>query len=73
MIEVDPPNSVSIFLQVPMYILITAGEVMFSITGLEFAYSQVYSALLVAMVTMSCDCVAMDTTQHTPLTHTGSC
>ena len=29
------------FLQVPMYVLITAGEVMFSITGLEFAYSQV--------------------------------
>ena len=40
-IEIDEPNSVSIFLQVPMYIIITAGEVMFSITGLEFAYSQV--------------------------------
>lgn len=39
-VELDPPNSVSIFLQVPMYILITAGEVMFSVTGLEFAYSQ---------------------------------
>ncbi len=39
--QVDPPNSVSIFLQVPMYVLITAGEVMFSVTGLEFAYSQV--------------------------------
>ena len=31
----------SIFLQIPMYVLITAGEIMFSITGLEFAYSQV--------------------------------
>ena len=40
-IEIDEPNSVSIFLQVPMYVVITAGEVMFSITGLEFAYSQV--------------------------------
>lgn len=40
-VEVDEPNSVSIFLQVPMYVIITAGEVMFSITGLEFAYSQV--------------------------------
>ena len=39
--EIDEPNSVSIFLQVPMYVVITAGEVMFSITGLEFAYSQV--------------------------------
>ena len=40
-IEIDEQNSVSIFLQVPMYVVITAGEVMFSITGLEFAYSQV--------------------------------
>lgn len=39
-VEVDPPNAVSIFLQVPMYTVITAGEVMFSVTGLEFAYSQ---------------------------------
>ena len=39
-VEIDPPNGVSLFLQTPMYILITAGEVMFSITGLEFAYSQ---------------------------------
>ena len=39
--EDAPPDTVSIFLQVPMYVLITAGEVMFSITGLEFAYSQV--------------------------------
>lgn len=28
-------------LQIPMYVLITAGEIMFSITGLDFAYSQV--------------------------------
>ena len=39
-VEIDPPTSVSLFLQIPMYCLITAGEVMFSITGLEFAYSQ---------------------------------
>lgn len=29
--------------QLPQYIIITAGEVMFSVTGLEFAYSQVFS------------------------------
>uniref|UniRef100_A0A8C9TNC1 Solute carrier family 15 member 2 n=1 Tax=Scleropages formosus TaxID=113540 RepID=A0A8C9TNC1_SCLFO len=33
-------NNVSIAWQVPQYALITAGEVMFSITGLEFSYSQ---------------------------------
>lgn len=27
--------------QIPQYVTITAGEVLFSITGLEFAYSQV--------------------------------
>jgi len=40
-IDNSEPDSVSISLQVPMYVLITAGEIMFSITGLEFAYSQV--------------------------------
>uniref|UniRef100_A0A3Q2C9H8 Solute carrier family 15 member 1a n=1 Tax=Cyprinodon variegatus TaxID=28743 RepID=A0A3Q2C9H8_CYPVA len=34
------PNSVHMALQIPQYFLITAGEVMFSVTGLEFSYSQ---------------------------------
>ena len=35
-----PANSVSIFLQIPQYVLITLGEVLFSVSGLEFAYQQ---------------------------------
>lgn len=35
-------NNVHIAWQIPQYVLITAGEVMFSITGLEFSYSQVH-------------------------------
>ncbi|PWA31398.1 hypothetical protein CCH79_00002803, partial [Gambusia affinis] len=34
------PNSVHMALQIPQYFLITAGEVLFSVTGLEFSYSQ---------------------------------
>uniref|UniRef100_A0A8C6LJ37 Solute carrier family 15 member 2 n=1 Tax=Nothobranchius furzeri TaxID=105023 RepID=A0A8C6LJ37_NOTFU len=33
-------NNVHIAWQIPQYVLLTAGEVMFSITGLEFSYSQ---------------------------------
>ncbi|KAM3585508.1 uncharacterized protein V6R79_019525 [Siganus canaliculatus] len=34
------PNSISMAWLIPQYFLITAGEVVFSVTGLEFAYSQ---------------------------------
>ncbi|KAL2081631.1 hypothetical protein ACEWY4_023484 [Coilia grayii] len=39
-VEEIQPNSVHIALQIPQYFLITAGEVVFSVTGLEFSYSQ---------------------------------
>ncbi|KAG8522004.1 Solute carrier family 15 member 2 [Galemys pyrenaicus] len=35
-----PPNTISIAWQLPQYALVTAAEVMFSVTGLEFSYSQ---------------------------------
>ena len=38
-----PQNSVSLFLQILMYILIKLFEVLFSISGLEFAYSPVHT------------------------------
>uniref|UniRef100_A0A224Z6Z8 Oligopeptide transporter 1 n=1 Tax=Rhipicephalus zambeziensis TaxID=60191 RepID=A0A224Z6Z8_9ACAR len=43
--ETVRPNSLSMFYQIPQYVLITAGEVMFSVTGLEFSYSQAPSSM----------------------------
>ncbi|XP_020786900.2 solute carrier family 15 member 2 [Boleophthalmus pectinirostris] len=39
-IEDVEANNVHVAWQIPQYVLLTAGEVMFSITGLEFSYSQ---------------------------------
>ncbi|XP_054012778.1 peptide transporter family 1 isoform X1 [Hylaeus anthracinus] len=39
-VTVTEPNSMHILWQIPQYILITFGEVMFSVTGLEFAFTQ---------------------------------
>ncbi|XP_075155497.1 peptide transporter family 1-like isoform X1 [Haematobia irritans] len=38
--EVIQPNSMNILWLVPQYVVMTLGEVMFSVTGLEFSYSQ---------------------------------
>ncbi|NWR52898.1 S15A1 protein, partial [Regulus satrapa] len=35
-----PPNTVHMAWQIPQYFLLTCGEVLFSVTGLEFSYSQ---------------------------------
>lgn len=39
-IEVIEPNSMNILWLIPQYVIMTLGEVMFSVTGLEFSYSQ---------------------------------
>ena len=41
MFEDASGTTVSRLMQVPQYVILTAAEVMFSVTGLSFAYSQV--------------------------------
>ncbi|KAM8719791.1 hypothetical protein ACLKA7_005936 [Drosophila subpalustris] len=40
MFEVTEPNSMSMLWLIPQYVVMTLGEVMFSVTGLEFSYAQ---------------------------------
>ncbi|XP_017045944.1 peptide transporter family 1-like [Drosophila ficusphila] len=40
LLEVVSPSAVSILWQLPQIVMMTAAEVMFSVTGLEFSYSQ---------------------------------
>ncbi|EDW06188.2 uncharacterized protein Dmoj_GI16479 [Drosophila mojavensis] len=40
MFELTEPNSMSMLWLIPQYVVMTLGEVMFSVTGLEFSYSQ---------------------------------
>lgn len=38
--QVVRPNSINMLWQLPQFFVITLGEVLFSVTGLEFSYSQ---------------------------------
>ncbi|XP_054275603.1 peptide transporter family 1-like isoform X2 [Macrosteles quadrilineatus] len=40
LVTVTPPNSVHMLWLLPQYIIITAAEIMFSITGLDFSFTQ---------------------------------
>lgn len=40
LIEITEPNSMNILWLIPQYVVMTLGEVMFSVTGLEFSYAQ---------------------------------
>lgn len=44
-VTVTDPNSIHILWLIPQYIIITMSEVMFSVTGLEFAFTQAPSSM----------------------------
>ncbi|XP_077867198.1 solute carrier family 15 member 1-like [Saccoglossus kowalevskii] len=43
--ETVPANTVNILCQIPQYFVLTTGEIMFSVTGLEFSYAQAPSSM----------------------------
>lgn len=43
--ELVRPNTINIMWQVPQFIIITVSEVLVSVTGLEFAYTQAPPAM----------------------------
>nr|XP_033330919.1 peptide transporter family 1 isoform X1 [Megalopta genalis]XP_033330925.1 peptide transporter family 1 isoform X2 [Megalopta genalis] len=44
-IQITEPNTMHVLWMIPQYVLITMGEVMFSVTGLEFAFTQAPSSM----------------------------
>lgn len=47
-----PGNQVSILWQIPQYVIVTAAEILFSITGLEFAFTQAPVSMKAVMQTV---------------------
>uniref|UniRef100_A0AC34GTB2 Uncharacterized protein n=1 Tax=Panagrolaimus sp. ES5 TaxID=591445 RepID=A0AC34GTB2_9BILA len=54
-----PRNHLSIMWQIPQYIVITAAEILFSITGLEFCYSQAAPSMKSVLQAAWCFTVAL--------------
>lgn len=38
--EISPPNGVNMLWIIPQYIIMTLGEVMYSVTGLQFSFNE---------------------------------
>lgn len=49
LIEITPPNRVHMLWQLPQYICMAAGDIMFSITGLSFNYAEAPASLKTVM------------------------
>lgn len=51
-VQVTEPNSVNMMWLIPQYVIITAGEVLFSIPGLEFSFTQAPNSMKSVMTSM---------------------
>lgn len=48
-VPISPPNSLHMLWLIPQFFLITVAEVMFSVTGLHFSFSQVIQLRLTSL------------------------
>ena len=51
--QVTPESSVSMFWQIPQYVIMTAGEILFSVSTMEFCFTQVSSNCKVLIILLS--------------------
>lgn len=49
LIEITPPNSVHILWQIPQYVCLSVGDIMFSITGSSFTYAEAPASMTTVM------------------------
>lgn len=71
LLEIEPWSQ-SIFLQVPQYFIITVGEVLFSVTGLSFAYTQAAPSMKSIMTSIWLLTVAIGNVVVVIIAETGS-
>jgi POT family proton-dependent oligopeptide transporter len=58
-IEAQPPNSISVGWQVPQYVILESGQVMVSVTGLDFAYQQAPNSMKAVIMALFLCTVAL--------------
>ena len=54
MLQVTPENTLSMFWQLPQYVIMTAGEILFSISTMEFCFTQAPVSMKAVTLGLKC-------------------